>query len=95
MVSISTDFAADMSQKAWAKGSGSEEMLEPLKMLPNIQHFRVSNISAGLQKILVAFEAHVANTEKLSKVRGKRRGRKGQKGGKEGRRNGKNSRWKQ
>lgn len=36
MVSISTDFAADMSQKAWAKGSGSEEMLEPLKMLPNI-----------------------------------------------------------
>lgn len=96
MVSISTDFAADMSQKAWAKGSGSAEMFEPLKMLPSIQHFTVSNISAGLQKILIALEAHVADTEKLSKVRGKGRGRKeGQKGGKERRRNGKNSRWKQ
>lgn len=93
MVSISTDFAADMSQKAWAKGSGSEEMLEPLKML---QHFQSEQHLSRTAEDTHCFEAHVANTEKLPKVRGKERGRKEeQKGGKERRRNGKNSRWKQ
>lgn len=36
----------------------------------------MSDISAGQQKTLIAFEARVANTEKLSHVRGKGRGRK-------------------
>lgn len=36
----------------------------------------MSDISAGQQKTLIALEARVANTEKLSRVRGKGRGRK-------------------
>lgn len=40
----------------------------------------MSDISAGQQKTLIAFEARVANTEKLSQVRGKGRGRKGREG---------------
>lgn len=49
----------DMSQNAPAKGSGSGEMP------PEYPAFQ-SNISAGQQKTLNAFESQVANTEKHS-----------------------------
>ena len=49
----------DMSQNAPAKGSGSGEMP------PEYPAFQ-SNISAGQQKTLNAFESQEANTEKHS-----------------------------
>lgn len=81
-----------MSQKAPAKGSGSGEMLETLEMPPKYPVFQ-SNISAGQQKTLKAFESQVANAEKLSQVRGKgskigRKRKKRRKGGRKERQKG-------
>lgn len=61
----------------------------------NIQHVRMSDISAGQQKTLTAFEMHVVNTERLSQVRGKRRkaGRKSKRR-RDRRTEGRKKRWK-
>lgn len=55
----STELAAHMtkiSQNTWAKGSDSGEMVETVKMPSTIQHFGMSDISAGQHKTLAALE---------------------------------------
>lgn len=70
-VEASTEFAADvgdMSQNVPAKGSGSGEMLETLKMppppTPDAQHFRVTSRQGSRRHLLPSslFSVFSANT---------------------------------
>lgn len=75
-----------ISQNTWAKGSDSGEMVETVKMPSTIQHFGMSDISAGQHKhsLLWNVARMASNSEKLSKARGKGRGSKGRQARNEG-----------